>query len=299
MLKAIKKGKLKILDVELECAVLEDETRVLSERAATKALGGKRGGSHWRRKKEGAGTTLPVYLSAKNLIGFIDDELKESIMNPIEYISSTGNKVGYGIEATALPRICEVYLKARDNEALLPTQLHIAEQADMLIRSFAKVGIIALIDEATGYQADREKNALEKLLSAYLNDERLKWAKRFPTSFYKEIYRLNKWTWPPANASKRPGIVGKYTNDIVYERLPSGVLDRLKELNPTDATTKRRKHKHHQFLSPDVGHPDLQAHIIQVVGLMRAATTWKGFLTLLNRSLPKGKTVQLDLFDDI
>ena len=96
MLKATHKGKLKILDIELECAVLEDKTRVFSERATTKALGGKRGGSHWRRKKEGEGTGLPVYLSARNLIGFIDDDLKKSLTNPIEYLSSSGGKVGHG-----------------------------------------------------------------------------------------------------------------------------------------------------------------------------------------------------------
>lgn len=299
MLNATHKGKLKILDTEIDCAVLEDKTRVLSERATTKALGGKRGGSHWRRKKEGEGTDFPVYLSAKNLIGFIDEELKQSLMNPIEYRSSTGNQIGHGIEATTLPRICEVYLKARDAGALLPAQEHIAEQADMLIRAFAKVGIIALIDEATGYQAEREKNELERLLAVYLTDERLKWSRRFPLSFYREIYRLNKWPWPPLNSSKRPGVVGQYTNDIVYERLPSGVLDKLKELNPTDELTHRRKYKHHQFLSTNIGQPDLQAHILQVVALMRASTSWKGFINLLDRSLPKGGAFQLDLLEDV
>lgn len=299
MLKATHKGKLSILDIELECAVLEDKTRVLSERATTKALGGKRGGSHWRRKKAGEGTDLPVYISAKNLIGFIDEDLKKALLNPIEYKASGGNVIGHGIEATTLPRICEVYLKARDAGALLPTQVHIAEQADMLIRAFAKVGIIALIDEATGYQKEREKNELERLLSVYLTDERLRWAKKFPDSFYKEIYRLNKWPWPPINPSKRPGIVGIYTNDIVYERLPIGVLDKLKELNPADDGTHRRKYKHHQFLSTDIGQPDLQAHILQVVALMRASTSWKGFLALLDRSLPKGSVFQLDLLQDV
>ena len=297
MIKATHKGKISILDIELECAVLENGLRVLSERATTKALGGKRGGAHWRRKKDPTGTSLPVYLSAKNLLGFIDADLKQSLMNPVEYKSSAGNKIGHGIEATVLPKICEVYLMARDAGALLPAQEHFAVRADMLIRAFAKVGIIALIDEATGYQAEREKNALAKLLEVYLTEERLKWARIFPDVFYKEIYRLNKWPWPPLNASKRPGIVGLYTNDIVYERLPDGVIDRLKQLNPIDEATKRRKHKHHQYLSPDIGQPDLQNHILQVVALMRASTNWKGFMTLLDRSIPKGKQTQLDLLD--
>lgn len=297
-LKATHKGKLQVGDTELDCAVLEDKTRVLSERAVTKALGGKRGGSHWLRKKENTGPSLPVYLSAKNLIGFIDEELKQELLNPIEYQSKGSRAIGFGVEATVLPRICEVYLRARDANALLPAQMHLAAQADILIRSFAKVGIIALIDEATGYQAERDKDEISKLLSIYLVEERLKWAKKFPEIFYREIYRLNNWDWPPANNSRRPQIIGIYTNDIVYERLPDGVLEKLKELNPVDKDTGRRRFRHHQFLSTDIGQPDLKYHLLQLLALMRASNTWKGFIHLLDKALPKGKTYQLD-FDDI
>lgn len=298
-IKATHKGKISIENVELDCAVLENGKRVFSERAVTKALGGKRGGAHWRRKKEQGASTLPVYLSAKNLIGFVDAELKTILSDPIEYQSSGSRAIGYGVEATALPKICEVYLNARDAGALLPTQQHLAIQADILIRAFAKVGIIALVDEATGYQEAREKDALAKLLSVYLTEERLKWAKRFPDTFYKEIYRLNHWTWPPEKTSKRPGIIGQYTNDIVYERLPEGVLEKLKELNPTDEVSKRRRWRHHQFLSENIGQPDLHAHLLQVIALMRASGTWSGFLKLLDRSLPKGGSYQLDLMLDV
>lgn len=297
-LKATHKGKILIENIELDCAVLENGKRVFSERAVTKALGGKRGGAHWRRKKDPGVAAFPAYLSAKNLIGFVDPELKAILTERIEYQFSGSRAVGYGVEATALPRICEVYLTARDSGALLPTQEHLAIQADILIRAFAKVGIIALVDEATGYQETREKDALAKLLSLYLTEERLKWAKRFPDTFYKEIYRLNGWQWPPKDSSKRPGIIGQYTNDMVYERLPKGVLDRLKELNPADETTKRRRFRHHQFLSEDIGQPDLQKHLLQVITLMKAATSWKGFITLLDRVLPKGASYQLDLLEN-
>lgn len=297
--KALYKGKLLIDNTELDCAVLDNEKRVFSERAVAKALGSKRGGSHWLRKKENAGASLPVYLSAKNLVGFIDDDLRKSLLEPIEYEPKGGRGlIGFGVEATVLPQICEVYLKARDAGALLPSQEHIAAQADILMRSFAKVGIIALIDEATGYQQYREKNELSKLLAVYLAEERLKWAKRFPDVFYKEIYRLNNWPWPPLHSSRRPGIVGQYTNDIVYERLPKGVLEKLKELNPVEASSGRRRFRHHQFLSEDIGQPDLQKHLLQVITLMKASTSWKGFIKLLDRVLPKGGRYQLELFDD-
>jgi hypothetical protein len=37
-----------------------------------------------------------------------------------------------------------------------------------LLRGFARVGIIALVDEATGFQRDRTKDALSKILEAYI-----------------------------------------------------------------------------------------------------------------------------------
>lgn len=61
------------------------------------------------------------------------------------------------------------------------------------MRVFARVGITALVDEATGYQYDREKNELQKILKAYIAEDLLPWQKRFPDIYYKELFRLNGW----------------------------------------------------------------------------------------------------------
>ena len=73
----------------------------------------------------------------------------------------------------------------------------------------------------------------------------------------------------------------------------------MKELNPIDVVSKRRRFRHHQFLSEDIGQQDLQKHLLQVITLMKASTSWKGFIKLLDRVLPKGGTYQLDLLDDV
>lgn len=124
----------------------------------TKALGGKRGGSHWLRKK--AGAELPVYLSANNLKPFIDSELELALKTPILYTPSAGGGVAHGVPADALPKICEVWLKARTAGALKGRQGPIAAKAEMLIRALAGVAMVALVDEATGYQAFRDRDAL-------------------------------------------------------------------------------------------------------------------------------------------
>lgn len=299
-IKATHTGKLSIGDDAIPCAVLETGQRVISEFGISSALKSRSGAS--KRLKTASledGAPVPIFLASKNILPYITRELSDGPLKPITYTIGNGKRTQIGYDATVLPQICDIWLQARQDGVLNPQQEIRAIKAEMLVRALANVGIVALVDEATGYQAEREKNELERLLSAYLTEERLKWAKRFPDSFYKEIYRLNKWAWPPMNASKRPGVVGQYTNDVVYERLPSGVLDKLKALNPADDTTHRRKFKHHQFLSTDVGQPDLQAHILQVVILMRASTSWKGFIGLLDRAMPKGGAFQLDLLEDV
>ena len=290
--KATHAGELEIGNVTIPCAVLNDGTRVISERGVTKALGAKRGGAHWRRKKEiDGGANLPVFISAGNLKPFIDKDLMVALTQPILFRPEKGGGVAHGVEATVLPKICEVWLKARDEEALVPSQLHIAEQADVLMRGLAHVGIIALIDEVTGYQEVRDRIALQKILEKFIEKELRPWTKRFPNDFYRQMFRLKGWQYSPPTV-KRPSVVGHYTNDLVYERLAPGVLDELRHRNPPDSKG-RRSHRHHQWLTLDVGHPKLQEHLLKVIVLMKASPNWSGFKRLVARALPKyGDTLE-------
>ena len=120
---AQKAGKLIIGGMSIPCAVLPDKTRILSERAITKAFGGKRGGSHWRRMKENPdGADLPVFLSAKNIIPFISNDLLEGLVRRRLYRPGTKGGNAHGIEATLLPKICNTLLKVRDANAAYPAQ---------------------------------------------------------------------------------------------------------------------------------------------------------------------------------
>lgn len=280
---------LKIGDIEIPCYVLDDGTRVLSQRGTLGGLGLSQGSSGGT-----GGDRLASFVTGKAISPFISSSLMAMIENPIKFRHPGGGGAAFGYPATILPEICEAVLSARQASALQKQQQHIAEQCEALVRAFAKVGIVALVDEATGYQKERDKDELHRLLSVYLAEERLAWAKRFPDEFYKQIYRLNKWSWPVGRA-KTP-YLGHITNDVVYDRLPEGVLDKLRELNPTSESTKRRRFKHHQFLSEEVGQPDLRDHILQILPLMRISKDWKGFKKHLEAAFPKkGSQIELDI----
>jgi hypothetical protein len=166
-----------------------------------------------------------------------------------------------------------------------------ARACDILMRGLAHVGIVALVDEATGYQEVRDRLALQRILDAYLSQELAAWAKRFPDEFYKELFRLRGWKWPSLKG-KGPRVVANYTNDFVYARLAPGILEELQFRNPVDDTGRRRA-KHHQWLTEDIGHPALVQHLHAVMGLMRASLTWDQFKTSLDRAFPR----RMDLSD--
>jgi len=165
-----------------------------------------------------------------------------------------------------------------------------------LVRSLSKIGIVALVDEATGYQEVRDKQALQKILDRYLTEEKARWAKTFPDDFYKKLFKVRGLRFDPTSV-KKPGFIGHDTNNIVYNRLVPGVLKRLKELNPKTEKGYRKDH-HHQFFTQDYGVPELKQHILNVMFLMDAAgeNNWRGFLAMLNKAAPKqGDTLPLDL----
>ena len=288
-------GTLTLGELELPCAVLNDRTRVLSERGIIKALGGKRGGSHWTRLSKNH-EYLPVFISASNLASFTPPSLRVALSRPLLYRAMNG-RIGYGVEATLLPEICAVWLSARRNGALTPQQEHIAATAELLMTGLAHVGIVALIDEATGYQQDRDRDELHRILEAYIAKELLPWAKRFPDEFYEELFRLRGWNYSPPQP-RRPQLVGKFTNQLVYDKLPRGVVAELRKKNPV-VKNGRRGHKHHQYLSEDIGHAHLEKQLLAVTTLMRAAPSWAVFQRLFNRAFPaNNQQLALNLEED-
>src|SRR5207247_10904552 len=126
------------------------------------------------------------FIALENLKPFVTKEL-ESSTYPILFKPVQGSKA-WGYRAELLPQVCDVYLKARDAGVLLKSQEKFARACDLLMRALAHVGIIALVDEATGYQEFRDRHALQALLDRYLRKELAAWAQRFPDECYQNIF---------------------------------------------------------------------------------------------------------------
>ena len=232
-------------NAKLLAYVLDDEnnTRVLSLRSVQASIG--------MRRNIGVARMVDFarFLGRK---GIENKDLAASLSSPIEFRPPRGGRTAFGYPATVLADLCEAILAARDADALTKRQLRYADHAEVLLRSFAKVGIVALVDEATGYELERDKGALAKLLDLYLTDERRRWTRTFPYEFYQQIFRLLGWEGPDGH--NFPPVVGKWTNEIVYDRLAPGLLEELQKRNPKQRSGSRR-YRHHQWFNIESGHP--------------------------------------------
>ena len=257
-------------NLEIPCYVLDNGMRVFSGRGIQKAIGYDSKSGQWMNsfcKMDGVSS----YLCAG------DNSISERLSKPIKFKRNNAGgsqSTANGYEVTLLVDICSAIIDA--NRAGVFDNNVIVRNADIIIRSVAKVGIIALVDEATGYQYERENDELQKILKAYISEELLPWQKRFPDIFYKELFRLNGWDYTVNGIKKRPGIIGKWTNTFIYEELPNGVLEELKKKTPK-SESGNRTNRYHQLLTTDIGEPNLEKQINKVITLFQVSDNMKQF----------------------
>lgn len=272
-------GDMQIGDAIISCAVLEDGTRLINQETFLTALG------RAAKAKGGTGSSIatrPPFLAAQNLQKYVTEEVREN-WTPIRYTTPRG-ATAYGYKATLLPEVCEIYLQAEECGDLAHSQRNTAVTAGIIVRALARVGITALVDEATGYQEVRAREELQRILEEYVQAELRPWVKRFPDEFFEQIYRLNGWEYRPGT-SKRTPYVGKLVNKYIYDQLPPGVKDELQRLNPKNALGNRA-HRHHQHLTEGTGLTALDRQISTVTTLMRISDNKAEFEELFEKAYP-------------
>lgn len=288
--KVMNRGELDLAGIKIPCYVLEDGTRVLSGRGMQEAL------KMVDDNKSTSGHRIVRYLNQKSLNPFIYKGKASDHFEPL--VCYDGNKKIHGYEATVLVDICDGVLEARKHIELSPRQAIIAEQCEILVRAFAKVGIIALVDEATGYQNEREHFELQKILSAYISEEILKWQLTFTDDFYREIYRLWGLPFIPKYIKQKPSFIGKLTRKYIYEELPKGVVDKIRE--KVGKTEKGNwKYKWHQTLTPEIGRERLKKQIIEVTTLMSISKSKEQFEALFQQKYNKIVQLELEFNEDV
>ncbi|MBX3488177.1 MAG: hypothetical protein KF769_12220 [Parvibaculum sp.] len=292
LIKATHQGKMLVGDLDLDCYVLADGRRLFHKRGMARALGMKSGGGN-------------VFLRAvqrKGLGSEIDQKLLKKIENPIVFKPLTQD-LGHGYDAGVLVDICRAIIRAQESGKLHTTQNGLAEQAKILLTAFAKVGVTALIDEATGFQQVRSPDALRVLVQQYVEEERREWEKQFPDEYYDELNRLYgskrlTTTGSGAIIQNRPQHFAKFTRSYVYQPLANGaVLEELDRLNPKIDKKGTRKARFHQHLNNGYGIEKLKRQVGEVLTLIKVSDSVTQFKKLFARRFPQAGT-QLSFLDE-
>jgi hypothetical protein len=230
------------------------------------------------------GGELAKFTEQAKLREYLPAEVLQSLAQPKQFRRRGGGPLVSGYDVTLLIDICTAITDA-SRDGRLPKHYEPARaRGEIIIRAVAKVGIIALVDEATGYQDIRRREALQAILDRYLRQEFAKWAKRFPDDFFKQLFRLKGWDWE--GPGKSGHAVAHMINDLVYARLAPGLLPELRRRNPRDGSGRKRKH--HQLLTDDIGLPDLERHvdILTHFALGFDPGQYGDFKRLVDRALP-------------
>lgn len=268
--------------VEIPCYVLDgdferdEDRRVITASGMQRAIGMAASGGSPRL------ASFAISIASNSVVA---SDLAARLNDPIEFVMPGGG-IAKGYSATLLADLCDAVLEARRQGKLTPRYKEIGEAAEVVVRALANVGIVALVDEATGYQYIRGRLALAELLDRYLADNLNRWTKTFSDDFYIHLFRLLGWDYSRLKpGDPKPAEIGRITRDVVYRRLHPGIVEELEKRNPCVVPGKRF-HKHHQWLSQEIGHPALKEHLARIETIMALSDNWLDFENKLQRALP-------------
>lgn len=285
-------GTLTIGDVALEVYRLDDNRRVLSKKAMAHALG---------LKSEG-GNAFMRTMSRKGVRSVFDQNLVGLIENPIFFKPLSGD-LADGYEAEHLIEVCDALIEARNQGKLHSSQQFLARQAEVILRSTAKVGIIALVDEAVGYE-DKRKDEYRQLFDQFVRKEFRQWDKEFPDKFFGMLYRLYGLKRQNPDSTRHPQFFGHFIRKFVYYPLAhsnGAILERLEEKNPVVYVNGGRRYKFFQYLTDEIGMDAFRQHLWQTIGIGEASRDRRSFEGSFYRAFPEAVPTnhQWDMIDQL
>lgn len=250
--------------------------------------------------KSGGGNVFMRTTNRKGLGSVIAEDLRQKLDNPLILRTIKGD-LSHTYDHTVMIDICKAIWQAAKEGKLHPSQEFLAKQAEMIIIASARLGLAALIDEATGYVKDKNKEEYRELYKEYIREQAREYEKEFPEQFYDVIYKIYNLRRNPL-AKNHPQFFGGVTRKYIYAPLAysnGAILEMLDELNPVVYNRGGRKYKLHQFISI-IGLPAFRAMIWQFIGIGNASRTKESFDRAFKRAFPGPERFLpgFDNFDD-
>lgn len=222
MPKALYAGKL--FDGLVDCYVLDDGRRVISQRGMVRSLSGGPGRGNVSRYIE----RLPSQFNGL------------TVVPEIHFAIPTGGRA-IGREHAWAVDVWQAYVDAHFAGELHPAQEDLAKRSAVILRSLGKVGLAALIDEATGYQEVRASDELRGMFARYLRDEPMTWTRMWDDEVVGKLCSLYQ---VERRGRQFPTFLGNVIGKLYQVILPADVYSEMKLRN---GSGNERQGKHHQF----------------------------------------------------
>lgn len=245
------RGKIDLGGDELDVYVLDTGDRVIALRSAVRSIADADSGD------------LAKFIGVSSLKAFINNDL---ILAELREFAIPGTQfTGRGMTTEHFELICRGYVQALYEKApLTERQREIAIKCAVLTAGLTRTGLDALIDEATGYQYERDEDALQVKLRAFIAEELRAWEKTFPDELWEEFGRLTNWKGP---LTSRPKYWGKLVIELIYDTLDPDVAKYLRENRPAPGIHWHRK------LTENHGARKLVSRCYEIVGLSKSCQT--------------------------
>jgi hypothetical protein len=225
---AVASGVLRFGDLAVDCFVLADGRRVLSKRGANRVFrGGAKDGDFGR------------------LVTRIVSAYDELAVSPNIELRLPGGGLAHAVEATAVVDLAHAILEAYVDGRLRASQLTLVKRAQLVARAVGKVGIVALVDEASGYQTVRVSDGLRHLLDRLLRREPAPWEATFPSSLAQALAALHGKPW--SGRGPYPAFLREDFGFIYATVFGGEVARELRRRNPNPKYGRN----HHQVLQSD------------------------------------------------
>lgn len=210
----------------IDCYVLDDGRRVLSQRSILKHIAGRADQSD-----------LSKYLDAVN-----DDEAKKGLSQSdgaFSFLSGGGTRC-IGREAKDVAAVASFFVEAALDGTLPPEKFYLASNANKLLGALATIALEALVDEVTGYQAERATDWLQDRLNLLVQGDPAKYKRLWTTRLVKTLCQVYRIPHDPSVGFPvwLTGIAGKLYDLI----LTSDVVDAVRDMDPHAKGVKYFQH---------------------------------------------------------
>ncbi|MGH8037211.1 MAG: P63C domain-containing protein [Stenotrophomonas sp.] len=206
-------GVVRFGSIDAEAVVLEDGRRGFLAKQFAKVLGyteKTRSGRFDRFLADFA----PIYMKEKG-------KAKSPVLNP-----GKGGRAQF-IAAEAVMEAVGNVLRAAVAGKTHSQQARQVSACVEINLALGMVGLVALIDEATGYQYHRAPDALQDLIGKLIRTQVADWQRRFEPAYYAALAKVTG-TRAVSGANGRPPIWGHITRKWVYEVcFPQEVLEEV------------------------------------------------------------------------